>query len=104
MASSFQSTSGESFRRPVNTFVQPVTATRKSSLADLAEVLEVINPVLTKFAIKKDDERNQRKLVEGQEFILQADDEELKNAMKTINERDGSSCLLYTSPSPRDRG
>tara|TARA_R100000773_G_scaffold11358_4_gene10497 strand:- start:271 stop:2736 length:2466 start_codon:yes stop_codon:yes gene_type:complete len=90
MASSFQSTSGESFRRPVNTFVQPVTATRKSSLADLAEILEVVNPVLTKFAVKKEDERNQAKMVEGQEFILQADDEELKNAIKTINERDGS--------------
>ena len=58
MTSSFQSTSGESFRKPVNTFVQPVTAIpRKSSLADLAEILEDINPVLTKFAIKKDDER-----------------------------------------------
>ena len=59
MGSSFLSTSGESFRKPVNTFVQPVTATRKSSLADLAEILEVINPVLTKYAVKKDDERNQ---------------------------------------------
>ena len=47
MTSSFQSTSGESFRRPVNTFVQPVTATQRSSLADLAEILEVVNPVLT---------------------------------------------------------
>ena len=89
MASSFQSTSGESFRRPVNTFVQPVTATRKSSLADLAEVLEVINPVLTKFAVKKDDERNQRKLAEGQQFILEADDETLKKALKAINDKDG---------------
>ncbi len=90
MSSSFQSTSGESFRTPVNTYVEPVTATRKSSMADLAEILEVVNPVLTKFAVKKDDQRNERKMVEGQEFILQADDEELKNAMKIINEREGS--------------
>jgi hypothetical protein len=90
MSSSFQSTSGESFRTPVNTFVQPVTATRKSSMADVAEILSVVNPVLTKYVVKKDDQRNERKLVEGQEFILQADDEELKNAMKTINEREGS--------------
>ena len=69
--------------------MQPVTATRKSSLADLAEILEDINPVLTKFAIKKDDERNQRKMVEGQEFILQADDETLKKALKAINDKDG---------------
>ena len=90
MGSSFLSTSGESFRKPVNTYVQPVTATQRSSLADLAEVLEVVNPALTQYAVKKDDERNQRKLVEGQQFILQANDEELKNAIKTINERDGS--------------
>ena len=90
MTSSFQSTSGESFRRPVNTFVQPVTATQRSSLADLAGILEVVNPVLTKFAQKKEDERNRQRMVEGQEFILQANDEELKNAMKIINERDGS--------------
>ena len=88
MSSSFQSTSGESFRTPVNTFVQPVTATRKSSMADVAEILSVVNPVLTKYVVKKDDQRNERKLVEGQEFILQADDEELKNAMKTINIQD----------------
>ena len=85
MSSSFQSTSGESFRTPVITYVEPVTATRKSSMADLAEILEVVNPVLTKFAVVKDDARNQRKMVEGQEFILQADDEELKIAMKIIN-------------------
>ena len=65
MTSSFQSTAGESFRRPVNTFVQPVTATQRSSLADLAEILEVVNPVLTKFAQKKEDERNKRRMENG---------------------------------------
>ena len=53
MSSSFQSTSGESFRKPVNTFVEPVTATRKSSMADVAEILSVVNPVLTKYVVKK---------------------------------------------------
>ena len=61
MASSFQSTAATRiYDSPVSTFVQPVTAVQKSGLADLAEILETINPVLTKFAVKKDDERNQR--------------------------------------------
>ena len=53
MSSSFQSTAGQIFDSPVNTFVQPVTAIRRSSMADLAQTLETINPVLTKFAVQK---------------------------------------------------
>ena len=45
MSNSFLSTSGESFRRPVNTFVAPVDAIEKSSMMDLAETLADINPV-----------------------------------------------------------
>jgi len=90
MSNSFLSTSGESFRRPVNTFVAPVDAIEKSSMMDLAETLANINPVLQNFIVKKGIEGNERKIAEGQQFILQADDEELKNAMKIINEREGS--------------
>ena len=90
MSQSFLSTSGESFRRPVNTFVAPVDAIEKSSMMDLAETLANINPVLQNFIVKKGIEGNERKIAEGQQFILQADDEELKNAMKIINEREGS--------------
>ena len=90
MSNSFLSTSGESFRRPVNTFVAPVDAIEKSSMMDLAETLANINPVLQNFIVQKAKQTNERKIAEGQQFILQADDEELKNAMKTINERDGS--------------
>ena len=90
MSQSFLSTSGESFRRPVNTFVAPVDAIEKSSMADLAEMLAIVNPTLQNYIVKKGKEGNERKIAEGQQFILQADDEELKNAMKIINEREGS--------------
>jgi len=90
MSQSFLSTSGESFRRPVNTFVAPVDAVEKSSMMDLAETLANINPVLQNFIVKKGKESNEKKIAEGQQFILQADDEELKNAIKIINEREGS--------------
>ena len=53
MSSSFLSTSGESFRRPVNTFVAPVDAVQKSSMMDLAETLADINPVLQSFIATK---------------------------------------------------
>ena len=46
MSNSFLSTSGQSFRRPVDTFVAPVSVTPKSSMMDLAETLADINPVL----------------------------------------------------------
>ena len=90
MSQSFLSTSGESFRRPVNTFVAPVDAVQKSSMMDLAETLADINPVLQNFIVQKQKQTNERKIAEGQQFILQADDEELKNAIKKINEREGS--------------
>ena len=43
MSQSFLSTSGQSFRRPVNTFVAPVDVVEKSSMMDLAETLANIN-------------------------------------------------------------
>ena len=49
MSSSFQSTAGQSFRTPVDTFVAPVSAVRKSGLMDLAETLADINPALQNF-------------------------------------------------------
>ena len=33
--------------------------------------------------------KKSKKMVEGQEFILQADDETLKKALKAINDKDG---------------
>ena len=78
MTSSFQSTSGESFRRPVNTFVQPVTATRKSSLADVAEILSVVNPVLTKFAVQKTEQQRAKQKAEGELIVTMANPEKIQ--------------------------
>ena len=42
MSSSFQSTAATRiYDSPVDTFVQPVTAIQKSSMADLAEISEI---------------------------------------------------------------
>ena len=89
MSSSFLSTSGESFRRPVNTFVAPVDTVQKSSMMDLAETLADINPVLQNFIVQKAKQTNERKIAEGQQFILEADNETIKKALKVINDKDG---------------
>ena len=89
MSNSFLSTSGQSFRRPVDTFVAPVSVTPKSSMMDLAETLADINPVLQNFIVQKAKQSNERKIAEGQTYILEADDETLKKALKAINDKDG---------------
>ena len=84
MASSFQSTSGESFRTPVNTFVQPVTAIQKSSMADLAEMLAIVNPTLQNFIEIKGKENRQRDIEEGQLKVLGASPKELIEIRKEV--------------------
>ena len=84
MTSSFQSTAGESFRTPVNTFVQPVTATRKSGMADLAEMLAIVNPTLQNFIQIKGNENRQRDIEEGQLKVLGASPKELKQIRKEV--------------------
>ena len=84
MSSSFLSTSGESFRRPVNTFVQPVTATQKGSMADLAEILEVVNPTLQKFIQVKTAENRKRDIEEGMLKVAGASPKELIEIRKEV--------------------
>ena len=58
--SNFQSTAGQSFREPVNTFVKPVSVVQKSSLMDFAETLAEVNPTLQNFIAVKAKERAER--------------------------------------------
>ena len=55
--SNFQSTAGQSFRTPINTFVAPVDVVQKSSLMDFAETLAEVNPTLQNFIAVKAKER-----------------------------------------------
>ena len=84
MTSSFQSTSGQSFRSPVNTFVQPVTATRKSNIADLADILKVVNPTLQNFIQVKTAENRQRDIEEGMLKVAGASPKELIQIKKEV--------------------
>jgi len=61
MTSSFQSTAATRiYDSPVNTFVQPVTAIQKSSMADLAETLQTVNPAITKFLVSKSNTKAEK--------------------------------------------
>ena len=84
MSSSFLSTSGESFRRPVNTFVAPVDTVQKSSMMDLAETLADINPVLQSFIATKAKENANQKIEEGQLLVAGASPKELIEIRKQL--------------------
>jgi len=84
MSSSFLSTSGESFRRPVNTFVAPVDTVQKSSMMDLAETLADINPVLQTFIATKAKENANQKIEEGQLLVAGASPKELIEIRKQL--------------------
>ena len=84
MSSSFLSTAGESFRRPVNTFVAPVDTVQKSSMMDLAETLADINPVLQSFIATKAKENANQKIEEGQLLVAGASPKELIEIRKEV--------------------
>ena len=95
MSSSFLSTSGESFRRPVNTFVPPVDAVQKSSMMDLAETLADINPVLQNFIATKAKENANQKIEEGQLKVLGASPKELKQIRKEVEAKADKKTLRH---------
>lgn len=74
MSSSFQSTAATRiYDSPVDTFVQPVTAIQKSSMADLAEILETVNPALQKFLINKANEKAEKDKKQAIADVLEAE-------------------------------
>lgn len=88
MSSSFQSTAGQIFDSPVNTFVQPVTAIQRSSMADLAEVLQTINPVLTKFAVQKTVDQRAKQKAEGELIITMANPQTIQEITNALASKD----------------
>ena len=84
MTSSFQSTAGQIFDSPVNTFVEPVTAIRRSSMADLADILKVVNPTLQNFIQIKGKENRQRDIEEGMLKVAGASPKELIEIRKEV--------------------
>jgi len=89
----FQSTAGESSRRPVNTFVNPVTVLPKTSLMGLAETLKEINPTLQRFVNFQIDKAKQEGILEGQNLLLGADDNKINEIKKELSEKNGNRIM-----------
>ena len=88
MTSSFQSTAGQIFDSPVNTFVEPVDAIRRSSMADLAEILSTVNPVLTNFAVQKTEQERAKRKAEGELIITMANPEKIQEITNALASKD----------------
>ena len=88
MTSSFQSTAGQIFDSPVNTFVEPVTAIRRSSMADLAEILSTVNPVLTNFAVQKTEQQRAKQKAEGELIVTMANPEKIQEITNALASKD----------------
>tara|TARA_Y100000114_G_scaffold80916_1_gene74620 strand:- start:188 stop:592 length:405 start_codon:yes stop_codon:yes gene_type:complete len=74
MTSSFQSTAATRiYDSPVNTFVQPVTAIQKSSMADLAEILQTVNPTLEKFFVNRANQKAEKDRKQAVADVLDAE-------------------------------
>ena len=74
MTSSFQSTAATRiYDSPVNTFVQPVTAVQKSSMADLAEILQTVNPTLEKFFVNRANQKAEKDRKQAVADVLDAE-------------------------------
>jgi|TARA_B100000073_G_scaffold143791_1_gene118334 LysM repeat protein len=85
----FQSTAGESFRRPVNTFVEPVTVLPKTGMMDLAQALSTVNPVLQKYLGNVIEEEKQKGIQAGQLEVLQSSPAQINKLKKELEEREG---------------
>mgnify|MGYP002622334093 CR=1 FL=1 len=85
----FQSTAGESFRRPVNTFVEPVTVLPKTGLMDLAQSLSTVNPVLQKYLGNVIQEEKQKGIQAGQLEVLQSSPAQIDKFKKELEEKEG---------------
>ena len=85
----FQSTAGESFRSPVNTFVEPVTVLPKTGMMDLAKALSTVNPVLQKYLGNVIEEEKQKGIQAGQLEVLQSSPAQINKLKKELEEREG---------------
>ena len=90
MTSSFPSRSGQVFDSPVDTYVAEPRVLPKTGAEELATILQIVNPALQKFIGKKMADTSAKLQRDGMELVLGADNEELKNIIKQVKDRDGS--------------
>ena len=68
----FQSTAGESSRKPVETFVEPLSVLPATGILDLAQALSTVNPVIQEYLGNVIEKEKQKGIQAGQLEVLQS--------------------------------
>ena len=89
MSSSFQSTAFQSSARPVDTFVAPPSVQPKSSVEELAEILQSINPAIQSFLETRFKKEIEKEEAEGAELAIEQAATNFKNISKSVKKTDG---------------
>jgi len=85
----FQSTAGESSRKPVDTFVEPVSVLPKTGIMDLAQSLATVNPVIQQYLSNVIEQEKQKGILEGQNQILGSTPTEINTIKKELEAKEG---------------
>ena len=89
MASSFQSTAFQSSARPVDTFVAPPSVQPKSSVEELAEILQSINPAIQSFLETRFKKEVEKEEAEGAELAIEQAATNFKDISKSVKKTNG---------------
>ena len=89
MSSSFQSTAFQSSARPVDTFVAPPSVQPKSSVEELAEILQSINPAIQSFLETRFKKEVEKEEAEGAELAIEQAATNFKDISKSVKKTDG---------------
>jgi len=89
MTNSFQSTAFQSSARPVDTFVQPVSAPETTGIMQLAKALEDVNPNIQKFIATKMELAVQDEQSKGMELAIEEASEGFSEVVKLVRNKDG---------------
>lgn len=89
MSSSFQSTAFQSSARPVDTFVAPPSVQPKSSVEELAEILQSINPAIQSFLETRFKKEVEKEEAEGTELAIEQAATNFKDISKSVKKTDG---------------
>jgi LysM repeat protein/ribosomal 30S subunit maturation factor RimM len=89
MTNSFQSTAFQSATSPVDTFVQPVTVQPKSSIEELAEILQAVNPGIQTFLDSRIKNKIAEEEQEGTELAIEDAAKQFKNISRSVKKTDG---------------
>ena len=89
MSSSFQSTAFQSSARPVDTFVAPPSVQPKSSVEELAEILQSINPAIQSFLETRFKKEVEKEEAEGAELAIEQAATNFKDISKSVKKTNG---------------